>query len=244
MHLLHIEKQRATIACMTHSDVDAVQDARTILARNDEPAKEQAATKTTPDAQRIGAKLRHARLMRCLSLRSVANAAGCSESFVSKIENGKAQPSLSMLSRLVGVIGADMADIFSPKESYSGQVNIVRADATAQFHADTNSPARGITMIRLSPSEQGSLLQTTIHIVPPGAKTDDDFTHEGEEVGYVLEGAVDFTVDGDVYKLGPGDSLFYPSHLPHGYQNHGSTTARILWTNTPPAWRRQLRPLG
>lgn len=149
------------------------------MAKPDQRQEAETAARSVPDVQRIGAKLRHARLMRCLSLRSVANAAGCSESFVSKIENGKAQPSLSMLSRLVSVIGADVADIFSPRESYSGQVNIVRANANAQFHADANTSARGITMIRLSPSEQGSLLQTTIHIVPPGSKTDNDFTHEG-----------------------------------------------------------------
>jgi len=207
-------------------------------------AKETIEKKGDPDALRIGAKLRHARLLRCLSLREVSIAAGCSESFVSKIENGKAQPSLAMLNRLVGVIGADMADIFAPKESYSGQVNVVRAGATAQFHADARTAARGITMVRLSPSEQGSLLQTTIHIVPPGAKTDSNFSHEGEEVGYILEGVMEFTVDGETYTLEQGDSLFYPSHLHHGYENKGEVTARILWTNTPPAWRKQLRPLG
>ncbi len=197
------------------------------------------------DALRIGGKLRHARLLRCMNMREVADAANCSEGFVSKIENGKAQPSIAMLIRLASVVGADVADIFSrPDEAYSDQVKIVKSDALPTFHADEKTGARGITMLRLSASDNGALLQTTIHIVPAGSKTDPDFTHEGEEVGYILEGEVEFTVDGKVYNLGEGDAIYYPSHLTHGYENKGDVTARILWSNTPPSWRRQLRPLS
>lgn len=196
------------------------------------------------EALRIGARIRHARLMRCLSLRDLSSAAGCSESFVSKIENGKAQPSLSMLSKIVKVLGADLADMFSPQHDESENVKVVRAGAVAQFNADARTKAKGISMIRLSPSEQGSLLQTTIHVVPPGASVDHDFTHEGEEVGFVLEGEVEFHVSGEIHVLGEGDSIFYASHLPHGYTNKGDRQARILWTGTPPTWRKQLRPLS
>lgn len=197
------------------------------------------------DALRIGVKLKHARLLRCMSMREVADAAGCSEGFISKIENGKAQPSLAMLAKLVAVVGADLAEMFAPQEeSYSEQVKIVRANAAANFVADNKSPARGITMVRLSASDHGALLQSTIHIVPPGSKTDSDFTHEGEEVGYILDGELKFTVDGKTYDLGTGDAIYYPSHLEHGYENVGEVTARILWSNTPPGWRKQLRPLS
>jgi transcriptional regulator with XRE-family HTH domain len=197
------------------------------------------------DALRIGVKLKHARLLRCLSMREVADAAGCSEGFISKIENGKAQPSLAMLAKLVSVVGADLAEMFAPQEeSYSDQVKVVRANAAATFIADQKTSARGITMIRLSASDQGALLQSTIHIIPPGSRTDADFTHEGEEVGYILDGEVEFTVDGKTYNLGVGDAIYYPSHLGHGYENKGDVTARILWSNTPPGWRKQLRPLS
>ncbi|WP_162248190.1 MULTISPECIES: cupin domain-containing protein [unclassified Sphingomonas] len=203
------------------------------------------ATNPAGDALRVGVKLKHARLLRCLSMREVADAAGCSEGFISKIENGKAQPSLAMLAKLVSVVGADLADVFAPpEEAYSDQVKVVRANATANFIADEKTSARGITMVRLSASDQGALLQSTIHIIPPGSKTESDFTHEGEEVGYILEGEVEFTVDGKTYDLVVGDAIYYPSHLGHGYENKGDVTARILWSNTPPGWRKQLRPLS
>ena len=67
----------------------------------------------------IGVRLRHARLTKGLSLRAVADQVGCSESFVSKIENDKVNPSLATLHKLVRVLETNIAALFSdgPDES-------------------------------------------------------------------------------------------------------------------------------
>ena len=41
-------------------------------------------------------------------------------------------------------------------------------------------------------------------------------THEGQELDYILEGTLRFSHDGHVMDLGPGDSVYYDSSLPHG----------------------------
>ena len=48
----------------------------------------------------LGLRLRHARRVVGLTLKQVAEAAGCSESLISKLENDAASPSLAMLHRL------------------------------------------------------------------------------------------------------------------------------------------------
>jgi transcriptional regulator with XRE-family HTH domain len=48
----------------------------------------------------IGTKIRFTRRLRSLTLKEVSAATGCSESLLSKIENGHASPSLKMLQRL------------------------------------------------------------------------------------------------------------------------------------------------
>jgi transcriptional regulator with XRE-family HTH domain len=53
----------------------------------------------------VGAKVRHTRRLRGLTLKEVADQAGCSESLLSKIENGRATPSLKMLQRLASALG-------------------------------------------------------------------------------------------------------------------------------------------
>ena len=58
-----------------------------------------------PTEIRIGIRLKHARLTKGLSLRQLADEVGCSESFISKIENDKVRPSFSTLHRIVAALG-------------------------------------------------------------------------------------------------------------------------------------------
>ena len=72
-----------------------------------------------------------------------------------------------------------------------------------------------------------------IHIVEPGGSTHGTIQHDGEEIGYVIQGEFELTVDGETFSLKKGDSFFFSSRLPHGYRNPGKTQSRIVWVNTP-----------
>ena len=41
-------------------------------------------------------------------------------------------------------------------------------------------------------------------------------THPHEQVGYVVEGHVEMTIDGEKYEMNKGDSYCAPSNIPHG----------------------------
>ena len=62
------------------------------------------------DAER--STIRHARMVRGFTLKKVADAGECSESFISKLENDKASPSFTMLHRLPAILGANVAALF------------------------------------------------------------------------------------------------------------------------------------
>src|ERR1700748_3097430 len=51
-------------------------------------------------APALGVQLRHARLVKGLRLKDLADLANCSESMISKIENNKSMPSLKPLHRM------------------------------------------------------------------------------------------------------------------------------------------------
>jgi uncharacterized cupin superfamily protein len=93
-----------------------------------------------------------------------------------------------------------------------------------------------VSLEQLVPFQAGSLLQANIHIVEPGVQSDGLIEHEGEEVGYLLSGMIDLEVDGEVHRLGPGDSFHFCSERPHGYSHPGTVQALILWVNTPPTF--------
>jgi len=54
-----------------------------------------------------------------------------------------------------------------------------------------------------------------------------------DELFYVLEGAVTFTMDGETRVVGAGESVFVPRGAAHSYVNSAETTARMLAIYTP-----------
>jgi transcriptional regulator with XRE-family HTH domain len=71
---------------------------------------------------RLSARLRLARQLRGMTLKAVADRAGCSESLLSKIENGKVSPSLPMLHRLVQALDTNIGWMF--EEVDDGMANL------------------------------------------------------------------------------------------------------------------------
>jgi uncharacterized cupin superfamily protein len=77
------------------------------------------------------------------------------------------------------------------------------------------------------------------HLVrlPPGGGTGEAYAHPGEEFLYVLQGTIEVVLDEvEIYTVGPGDSLTWPSEVAHRLHNPGDTEARALWVNTPPTF--------
>jgi len=182
----------------------------------------------------IGTRLRHARLTRGSRLKEVADAAGCSESLVSKIENNKLQPSLQTLHKLCSVLKIGLGELFSPQNeddpvvTREGRRTVVEMDALRR--------GDGILMERVIPYAKGHLLQSNIHIVAPGGSSFGLISHEGEEVGYLIAGEIELFVGDKAYQLAAGDTFCFRSEIGHGYRNRGTTEARILFVNTPPTF--------
>src|SRR4030088_2507981 len=180
----------------------------------------------------LGVRLRHGRMTKGLRLKDLAEAADCSESMISKIENGRAVPSLKALYRIAEILELTVGQLFEkPSEpsgllSRSGERRIVKVDPLR------NGP--GLTLERLIPYDKSRLLQGSIHNIAPGGSGGGLITHEGEEVAYVIEGQIELIVGDAKYLLNAGDSICYRSEQPHGYKNGGDKPAKVIIVNTPP----------
>jgi transcriptional regulator with XRE-family HTH domain len=179
-------------------------------------------------------RLRLARQIRGMTLKSVADAAGCSESLLSKIENGKATPSLPMLHRLVQALETNIGWMFEDGDGDEGVV--FRRGERPLITLDPLRQGEGISLERVIPYSNGHLLQCNIHHIETGGESAGPIQHVGEEVGYVLEGDIELMVANSTYKLSAGDSFVFRSELPHHYRNVGVSPASIFWVNTPPTF--------
>ena len=179
----------------------------------------------------VGARIRHARILKGMRMRDLAMAVGCDESMISKIEAGKVTPSLVMLDKIVVAVDRDMASFFGLEID---EHKLVQTPGDRiKVAGDALRGGKGVVYERLVPLAAGNLLEGNIHNVEPGGEKDDPITHQGEAVGYLLEGEIDLFIDGTTYHMKAGDSFFFKAHLTNGYCNTGTAVARILWVNTP-----------
>ncbi len=189
---------------------------------------------TTPNEARIGVKIRHTRMLKGLTLKQLADEVGCSESLLSKIENGRANPSLNMIQRLAKGLSMTVGELFAQVDDPAHIV--ARAGSRTMIQTDQLRRGTGLTLERLIPYSDGHLLQGNIHHIKPGGGSEGDLEHEGEEFGYVLDGELELSVAGRIYALRAGDSFCFRSEHPHSYRNSGTEPTRVLWLNTPPSF--------
>jgi transcriptional regulator with XRE-family HTH domain len=183
------------------------------------------------DELQVGARLRHARLLEGIRIRELAERVGCAESMISKIENGKVAPSLTMLQRLVEALNRDLSSFFGADINSPG---IVQKEGERPISAvDAIRGGKGVSYERLVPFAAGNLLEGNIHRIEPNADKIDQITHQGETLGYVIEGELELTIETTVYKLSSGDSFFFKNHLTNRYRNTGAVLTRVVWVNTP-----------
>ncbi len=192
------------------------------------------ATVETPEI-RVGLKMKHRRLLKGLTLKALAELAGCSESMLSRVENGTANPSINTMHRVALALGIPVSGLFQEEDDAADSV-VLRQGQRPTIDTAQVKRGRGTRLEALIPSGRGNLLSGYINDIEPGGGSRGTLQHEGEEFGYVLDGAIELTVDDRRYQLREGDSFYFRSERPHSYINNGRRIARVLWVNTPPSF--------
>jgi quercetin dioxygenase-like cupin family protein len=81
--------------------------------------------------------------------------------------------------------------------------------------------------------------------VPPGSNVPPPHSHPAnEEIVYVLEGTLRYSVGSETRDLRPGDSMATPCGAVHGFSNPGDVTVRALVINTPDIGAQFFREAG
>ena len=187
-----------------------------------------------PPQPLIGMRVRALRRQQRRRLKEVADEVGCSESLLSRVENGLVVPSLTTLHRLARALRVAVSLLVQ-----------AGGEATCTIYAPSERPSTahagkvegdGSTAESLVPYAENRRLDAMVVSLPSGGSLCGPFTHEGEEVGLVLEGTLELHVDGTVYTVPTQSSFFLSSTRPHSYRASGAGTCRVVWMNTPPTF--------
>jgi transcriptional regulator with XRE-family HTH domain len=190
----------------------------------------------------IGRRLAAHRTRRGVRVAELARGVGVTPSLISQIERGQSRPSVSTLFAL-----AEALDV--PVDAFFRESARPPAAAQQQGPEDLAAQERGRPAGRyvVRKADRATidieggvrwerLTRVTMDhldffelIYEPGAESHPrQYTHPGTEVVLVMTGRLEITVGFERYRLDAGDSIDFPSSMPHRYANPGDVTAHAV----------------
>lgn len=183
----------------------------------------------------IGERLRERRTQHGLAMRQLAELAGVSASLISDVERGRVEPSISVLKRLAGALDTTLMYFFS--ETTPDDELVVRAGERRTLGGrewSKNLTNSGGVHFELASPEGTEMIEAVYGRYEVGASMGDEpVTHEGEEWGMVLTGRLKVWVGSETYLLNAGDSIAFPSTVPHRMANAADEVTEYIWIDTP-----------
>ncbi|MEI6778025.1 MAG: cupin domain-containing protein [Chloroflexales bacterium] len=170
----------------------------------------------------VGGRLRSLREARQISIRALAEASGLAVNTLSLIENGRTSPSVSTLQQIAVALSLPITAFFTPETPRSRLV-FLKADQ----HQPTTFPHGALADLGVGMAQR-HIEPLLLSLVPGAGSGPQPIIHPGQEFVFCLEGHISYTVDGQHYLLGLGDSLLFESVLPHSWENSDSSPARAL----------------
>ncbi|MFQ6005730.1 MAG: cupin domain-containing protein [Woeseia sp.] len=178
----------------------------------------------------IGLRLKALRTRQGLSQRRLARHAGVSNATVSLIENGRTDPSMGLLKRILDSMGVSFAEFFASDTRQPEQYFFAKGELS-----EIGSGPISYRQVGTDLSE--SNLQILHERYRPGADTGQSMlSHEAEEGGIILSGRLEVTVADRVRSLSSGDAYRFNSRLPHRFRNIGSEDCVLVSACTPPSF--------
>ncbi len=173
----------------------------------------------------LGAKLREMRQQKNLTQEELADRCELTKGYISQLENDLTSPSIATLCDLLNALGSDLSTFFHEET----EEKVVFSE---EEYIDKES--EGMLFSWVIPNAQKNMMEPVLVTLDAGASTEEDFPHEGEEFGYVLEGRIAVVCGDRRYPAKKGESFYYTAAKQHYIRNIGRGKAKFLWISTPP----------
>lgn len=180
---------------------------------------------------KFGHKLRAVRERKGYTLKDVSTKAEVSESLISQIERNKVSPSTDTLLLIADILDIDYEYLFNDYRQ-KRQVSIVRNNERGIIRRD--KVAFHQLSINDEISKDSAFEAFLLEIDPEGEKGDREYGHAGMEFGVILNGCAELIYGHEKHSLKQGDSIYFPSDMPHLLKNTGKHILKAIWVISPP----------
>lgn len=164
----------------------------------------------------IGREVRACRKRHGMTAKELAGAAGISVGMMSKIENGMISASLTTLQALSQALGVPLTGLLRRFEEERSAV-FVKCGAGVAVKRRSTRASHHYNLLGYIGSSSGALsVEPYLITLTSHADTFPLFQHLGMEFLYLLEGEITYRHGTKLYRMAPGDSLFFDADTPHG----------------------------
>lgn len=165
------------------------------------------------ELDRVGTRLREARLAKGLTLEAVASRSGMSVSTLSRLESGKRQATLALLIPVTRQLGIRIDDLVRPES----------ADPRVRRPA-----VRRNGMVIAPLTLEDSPVSTFKITYPPVRELPSLKTHDGFEWVYVLSGRLRLRLGEQDLVLARGEAAEFDTRTPHAMSAVGARPAEVI----------------
>lgn len=188
--------------------------ARSGDAKRTAPAEADATHSNKQTVEHLGARLRALRMSRNLTIAQLAEAAGLTKGFVSRLERDQSSVSIAALLRICDVLNTSIGRLFEAPST-----GLVPADDALVVEL-----GRGLLRSVHTPSNVRELEVIRIRVAPGASAGREEYAlHGGVQFVQVLSGVLEFRLEAERHRLAAGDSLTFRGNLLHTYRNASRT---------------------
>lgn len=210
---------------MTADSNKSTKAAKAILAQDPHAVREPRANNLE---MAIGHEVRTYRKKLGLTVADLAAATGMSVGMLSKIENGNISSSLSTLQALSKALSVPITAFFRGYEEPRSASFVKAGEGVKIERRGTRAGHHYSLLGHIENNTSGVAVEP--YLITLNAESDifPTFQHEGMEFLYMLEGEVVYRHGESLYRMQPGDSLFFDADAPHGPEELVKLPARYL----------------
>jgi transcriptional regulator with XRE-family HTH domain len=179
----------------------------------------------------LGVKVKRYRLANRLTLKQLADKAGCTDAYLSQLERGKANPSIMILKKIATGLGLQVVDFFI--EAGGGENDVVMKERDRVSMRFRRGDPKIQMLVRNIENKRMQPFYTTIE---PGGGSRGAYTHIGEECGIVIQGVMELNLNGKVYRVKKNESFYFSSQETHSWGNPGRSRTIVIWVVSPPTF--------
>ena len=192
----------------------------------------------------IGNFIRQRRTDLGRTLKEVAEECNYSVSYLSQVERGVANPTLSSIKHIGQALDFTIGELLS-SEMLSNHGKVPGDDSFEELGFSVSRtgerkriryPGSEIGNDLLSPNLRRQMEVIWVEAPAGTSSGGHPHVHTGEECGVVLSGSMRFWVNETELVLEAGDSIYLTSTLPHRWESVGPDVLTALWVITPPTF--------